>query len=123
MLIALWVVTGLLAVLFVAAGAMKTFRSRAALQPAMGWVDDFGDAQVTTIGVLEILGAIGLVLPAATGILPWLTPVAAFALFITMIAAFVVHARRGETAKTAPNWVLGVLSLIVGVGWIVVLVG
>jgi uncharacterized membrane protein YphA (DoxX/SURF4 family) len=123
MLVALWVVTGLLAVLFVAAGAMKTFRSRAALQPAMGWVDDFGDAQVTTIGVLEILGAIGLVLPAATGILPWLTPVAAFALFITMIAAFVVHVRRGETAKTAPNWVLGVLSLIVGVGWIVVLVG
>ena len=55
MLIALWVVTGLLAVLFVAAGAMKTFRSRAALQPAMGWVDDFGDAQVTTIGVNSYL--------------------------------------------------------------------
>ncbi|KQO96599.1 DoxX family protein [Leifsonia sp. Leaf264] len=121
MIVALWIVTGLLAILFVAAGAMKTVRSRAALQPQMAYVEDFSDGQVKTIGILEVLGGIGLVLPMALGILPWLTPLAAFALFITMVAAFFVHLRRGEGRQTAPVWVLGGLSLIVGIGWVVVL--
>ncbi|MEL4319506.1 DoxX family protein [Leifsonia sp. YIM 134122] len=123
MIIVLWIVTGLLALLFVAAGAMKTVRSRAALQPSMGYVEDFSDGQVKTIGILEVLGAVGLVLPMATGILPWLTPVAAFALFVTMVAAFFVHLRRGEARQTAPVWVLAALSLVVGIGWVVVLLG
>src|SRR4051794_25718017 len=111
MIIALWIVTGLLAVAFVVAGAMKAVRSRAALQPQMAYVEDFTDGQVKTIGILEVLGGVGLVLPMALGILPWLTPLAAFALFITMVAAFVVHARRGEARQTAPVWVLAGLSL------------
>lgn len=121
MIVALWIVTGLLAILFVVAGAMKAVRSRAALQPQMAYVEDFSDGQVKTIGILEVLGGIGLVLPMALGILPWLTPLAAFALFITMVAAFFVHLRRGEGRQTAPVWVLGGLSLIVGIGWVVVL--
>ena len=123
MIIVLWIVTGLLAILFVAAGAMKAVRSRAALQPTMAYVEDFSDGQIKTIGILEVLGGIGLVLPMALGILPWLTPIAAFALFITMVAAYVVHARRGEARQTAPVWVLGGLSLIVGISWVVVLLG
>ncbi|TFV98133.1 DoxX family protein [Leifsonia flava] len=121
MIIVLWIVTGLLALLFVAAGATKATRSRASLQPRMAYVEDFSDGQVKTIGILEVLGGIGLVLPMATGILPWLTPLAAFALFITMVAAFFVHLRRGEGRESAPVWVLAGLSLAVGIGWVVVL--
>lgn len=70
----LWILQIVLAVAFLGAGAMKLTQSRAKLAPRMGWVEDFSDTGVKAIGALEVLAAIGLVLPAALDIAPVLTP-------------------------------------------------
>ena len=61
---ALWIVQALLAIAFLMAGAMKTFQPKEKLAEKMGWVEDFSQGQIRTIGILEILGALGLILPA-----------------------------------------------------------
>jgi uncharacterized membrane protein YhhN len=70
------------------------------------------------IGAAEILGAIGLIVPALTGILPLLTPIAAFALVIVQVGAAATHIRRKESFVT--NLALVALSLFVGIGWLLV---
>ena len=72
------------------------------------------------IGSLEILGAIGLILPAVTGIWPWLTPVAAAGLALTMVGAMITHGRRGEYSSIAFNLVLLLLALFVVYGRFVI---
>lgn len=120
MIIALWIATGLLAAVYLMAGFTKATTPREKLASKMPWVEDYSDAQVKTIGILQLLGAIGLIVPAATGILPWLTPVAAFALFVVQILAARVHVRRKETASLPINAVLGILALAVGIFWLFV---
>lgn len=117
MYIALWIITGLLAALFAMAGAMKTITPHAKVLEKMPWVEEVSPSQLKGIGIVEVLGALGLVLPAATGILPWLTPVAAFGLFVTMVVATVLHVRRKESL--VPGLPLGIVSLLVAVGWLV----
>jgi uncharacterized membrane protein YphA (DoxX/SURF4 family) len=108
--IALWVIAGLLAATFLASGVMKLVRSRAELAAVgMGFAEDFGDGTVKGIGVLEILAAAGLVLPAALGIAPVLAPLAAVGLVLLMAGAIVVHLRRHEVPPVAVN--LGFLAL------------
>jgi uncharacterized membrane protein YphA (DoxX/SURF4 family) len=116
MTIALWIATGLLALLFLAAGVMKSLTPREKLIEKMGYMEDLSDGQARAVGILEFLGALGLILPAATGVLPWLTPVAAFALALTMAVGTALHVKRHETA--VPSIVLGVFSLLVGLGWV-----
>jgi len=83
----------------------------------MPWVGDFTAKQVRGIGAVEVAGALGLVLPALTGIAPVLVPIAATGLVITMAAAVTVHLRRGDgVAGAAPSVVLGLLALVVAVG-------
>ena len=117
MIIALCIVTVLLALVFLAAGAVKSTTAREKLVPKMRYMEDLSDGQARVIGILEFLGALGLVLPAATGILPWLTPVAAFALFVTMGFATALHVKRKE--PIVPSVVLGSVAIAVGVGWVV----
>jgi hypothetical protein len=105
MTIALWIVSGLLAAAYLMAGATKAFQSRESLQPKMAYVEDFSAGTVKAIGTLEVLAALGLILPEATGILTWLTPTAAIGLVLVQIGAIIVHLRRGET-KLAMNVVL-----------------
>ncbi|BCJ41393.1 hypothetical protein GCM10010168_56080 [Actinoplanes ianthinogenes] len=115
--VVLWIIAGLLAAAFLAAGAMKVLQPREKLiASGMGWAADFGDGQVKLIGVLEILGAIGLILPAALDIAPVLVPLAALGLVIIMIGAIVVHARRKETQALLPSAVLLVLAAVVAWG-------
>ncbi|MBI3962282.1 MAG: DoxX family protein, partial [Deinococcus sp.] len=78
--IVLWIVQGLLALGFLMAGATKLMRSKAQLAPRMPWVEDFSLGTIRAIGAVEVLGALGLVLPTLMGILPWLTPLAALGL-------------------------------------------
>jgi uncharacterized membrane protein YphA (DoxX/SURF4 family) len=112
--IVVWVLQILLAVAFLGAGVMKLVRPRPALvSSGMGWADDYSDGGVKGIGALEVIGAIGLVLPAATGIAPILTPIAALGLALVMAAAVVVHLRRKE--QIVAPLVLGVLALVVAV--------
>lgn len=117
--IALWIAQILLAVLFLMAGVMKASQSKEKLlenKDRMGWVEDFSDGQIRLIGILEILGAAGLILPALTGILPWLTPLAAVGLVLTMIGAALTHLRRQEYSKIAMNVVLLLLAAFVVYG-------
>lgn len=113
---ALWIVQGLLAVAFLMAGVMKTFQPKEKLTERMEWMEDVPQGQIRAIGVLEILGAIGLILPAVTGILPWLTPLAALGLALTMVVAGWVHFRRKEYSSIVVNVVLLLLSLFVAYG-------
>jgi len=91
------------------------------VRPGMEWLGDVGRDRMRVIGVLEILGALGLVLPAATGILPWLTPLAALGLAVLMGLAAVYHLRRpNESRNVVLNVILGVLALVIAYGRFVV---
>jgi uncharacterized membrane protein YphA (DoxX/SURF4 family) len=114
--IALWIAAGLLAVAFLIAGSIKLSQPREKLKERMAWVEDFSDAQVRTIGGLEVLGALGVVVPGILKIVPILVPLAATGLAITMIGAIITHARRGEVKDSlVANLVL--LALAVFVAW------
>jgi len=119
--IALWALQILLALAFGLAGIMKVTQPIDRLETRMGgWVKDVGPRGVRLIGTLEILGAIGLILPALTGILPWLTPLAATCLGLTMIGAMIAHGRRGEYSSIGINVVLLLLTLFVAYGRFVI---
>lgn len=115
--VTLWIIAGLLAVAFLAAGMMKLTTPRAALADKMHWVNNATDGQVKLVGLVEVLGAIGLVLPAIVDITPVLVPLAAIGLALTMVGAVVVHLRDGEGfAAAMPAVVLGLLCLVVAWG-------
>ena len=114
--IALWILQILLALAFGMAGIMKVSQPIDKLETRMGWVKSVGTRGVRLIGSLEILGAIGLILPAVTGILPWLTPLAATGLALTMVGAMITHGRRGEYSQIGVNVVLLLLTLFVAYG-------
>ena len=116
MIIALWIINALLALAFLGAGAMKLARSREALiAGGQGYFEDFSDGTVKAIGVVEVLGALGLILPLATGIVPILTPIAAVGLAVAMLVATIVHLRRKDkpTASLA-LMVLAAISAVLG---------
>jgi uncharacterized membrane protein YphA (DoxX/SURF4 family) len=115
MKIVLWILQILLAAAFIAAGAMKLTQPLAMLATALPWTADVPGALVRFIGVAEILGALGLVLPAATRILPRLTPLAAAALAVDMVLATLFHLVRGEAMAVPPTLVLA--ALLVFVAW------
>ena len=109
----LWVIQIVLAVAFAVAGFGKLTQPREKLQQRMDWVEDFPDRTIKLIGAVEVLGAVGLVLPAATGILPWLTPLAAAGLAVVMLLAAATHLRRREYPMIVVNLVLFALSAFV----------
>ena len=114
--VVLWIIAGLLAVAFLAAGGMKLAQPKVKLQASgMGWVEDFSPNAVKAVGAVEVLGALGLILPAALDVAPVLVPVAATGLFLMMVGAAVTHVRRSELNGIAPSVVLGLLSLIVAI--------
>lgn len=113
----IWIAQVVLALLFLAAGTMKLTRPLDKLSEMMPWVNDFPPAIVRTIGALELLAAIGLVVPGLTGILPWLTPLAAAGLVLTMLGAIATHVRRNEVVPMAiVNVVLLLVALFVAYG-------
>ncbi len=114
--IALWVVQVLVAAAFLMSGATKLSQPKEKLLKNMAWVEDFSQPSLRIIGALEVLGAIGVVLPALTGILPWLTPLASLGLVLTMIGAGLTHLRRKEFGGIAVNAVLLILAAFVAYG-------
>ena len=115
--LALWIVTGLLAAVFLLAGSTKLFipRQKLAEAPGGGWVLDFGAGFVKALGAVELLGALGLILPALLGIAPVLVPLAALGLGLIMVGAAVVESRRQEFRHALLN--LTYLALIAFVAW------
>lgn len=120
MIITFYIVAGLAAAMFLAAGSMKLAKPKPALKESgMAWVDDFSVSSIKLIGLAQVLGAIGLILPVAVGIASVLSPVAGIALAIIMIGAVFVHLRRKE-AFAVPG-VLVVLSVAAAVlGFLVI---
>lgn len=116
--IALWFVQVLLALAFAGAGATKLFTPIAELatKGMGGWVTDSPQALIQFIGATEILGAIGLIVPAATRIAPRLTPAAAVGFVVLMGCAAATHVSYGEVGSVVPNLVLGGLAGFVAWG-------
>lgn len=116
--IALWVIAGLLAIAFLAAGLTKLVKSKQALEsdPRQAWANEFSSGAIKAIGLAEVLGAIGLILPAVSGIAVILVPLAALGLALNMAGAIVVHLRRQEARAVAAPVVLLVLALFVAWG-------
>jgi uncharacterized membrane protein YphA (DoxX/SURF4 family) len=114
--ITLWIIAGLLAAVFLASGAMKLAQPKEKLVASgMGALEDFSAGAVKAIGALEILAAVGLILPAALGIAPILVPLAAVGLVLLMVGAIIMQLRRHEAQAIMVNLV--VIALAVLVAW------
>ena len=111
--VAVWVLQVLLALSFLLAGVMKSTQPRQKLATNMGWVEDFSDNTVRTIGVLELLAGIGLLLPALFDVATVLVPLAAVGLVLLMLLAALTHRRRGEPQMIWVNAALLLIAVVV----------
>ena len=115
--VVLWIVAIVLAVAFLASGLMKLAQPRQKIvESGMGWAGDFSDGAVKAIGALEVLGALGLILPAVFDVATVLVPIAAVGLALVMAGAAIVHLRRKETQMVVVNVVLILLAVFVAWG-------
>jgi uncharacterized membrane protein YphA (DoxX/SURF4 family) len=112
--IGLWVAQVVLAAVYVMAGFMKLTQPMDALVASgMTYAGDYPELLTRFIGTMEVLGAIGIILPAATRILPALTPLAALGFSAIQVLAIGLHTTRGEFQVLPLNLVLLALSLFV----------
>ena len=116
--LALWIIAGVLAAVFLLAGANKLFipREKLAKAPGGGWVNDFSPGFIKTLGAVEIVGAIGLIVPAALDIAPILVPLAAVGLAAIMTGAAIVTSRRHEPMHALLNLTYLALIVVVAIG-------
>lgn len=115
--IAVWIVAGILAAIFLLAGVAKLAKSKAQLveDPSQEWAEGFPAWLVKFIGLCEFAAAIGLILPGVFGIATWLVPAAAIGLALLMVGAAITHLRRQEYPTVAVNIVLLLLAVFVAV--------
>jgi uncharacterized membrane protein YphA (DoxX/SURF4 family) len=113
----IWVFQGLVAAVVLAAGLMKLSQSKDQLLASgnMDWTEDFAPGQIKGIGTLEVLAAVGLILPAALGVVPVLTALAASGVVLLMLGAGVTHLRRGEQQMLPVNATIAVLALFIAI--------
>ena len=115
--IVMWVASGFLAAGFLGVGLYKLTQSKQRLADAgLAWVEEFNPATIKAIGAAEVAAAIGVVLPVLLQIVPVLAPIAAACLAVTMLAAVLLHLRRGEFRALIPPLVLMFLAIFVAVG-------
>lgn len=117
--VALWIVQILLAAMYGMAGMMKTFQT-AKVKEMLPWAKNRSDSFIRFVGTSELLGALGLILPLVTGVLPWLTVLAAIGLtLIQLLAIFTEHLPKKEYNVIPMNIVLLALSVFVVIGrWV-----
>lgn len=116
----LWTITIIAAVAYAAGGTGLLLMSRQryrSLAASQHWVDDFGDGHLTAIAAIKLIGAGGLVLPAAVGLAPVLTPVAACGLALFMAGAATTRFRRSEWAAMFGDTVFIGLFAFLAWGW------
>jgi putative oxidoreductase len=112
--IGLWVAQALLAAMFLMAGATKLMSGSAELVAmGMGWAENAPFLLIKFIGLAEVAGALGLILPAATRIMPDLTKLAAAGLAVIMVLAAGLHITRGEFEVVPVNVILFALAAFV----------
>jgi uncharacterized membrane protein YphA (DoxX/SURF4 family) len=112
----LWIAQVLMAAMFIMAGASKAFQPIAALAADMPWVNDVSSTMVRFIGVSELLGGIGIILPAILRIKPKLTVSAALGLVAVMIMAAGFHTMRGEYPAIGANAIFAAICGFVAWG-------
>lgn len=112
----LWILQGLLAAMFLMAGVMKATQPKEKIAEKLPWAEDYSAGTVRFIGIVELLAAVGLILPAALGILPFLTPLAATGLAVVMVLAMNTHRRRNEPGAIAFNAAILVVAVVVAWG-------
>jgi uncharacterized membrane protein YphA (DoxX/SURF4 family) len=112
-----WIAQGLLAAVVLAAGTQKLTKTKEALLASgnMDWTEDFAPAQIKSIGILEVLAAIGLILPAVLDIAPVLVAVAAVGVVLLMLGAAATHFKRGEKHMLPINLVLAAIALFIAI--------
>ena len=116
--LALWIIAGLLAVAYLVGGGGKLVMPKekiAAVGPSARWVEDFSAGTVKVIGALEVLAAVGLILPAVLDIAPVLVPLAAVGLVMIMVGAVITRLRRHEAKFMVAD--LAYLALAGFVAW------
>ncbi|MEU8578340.1 DoxX family protein [Streptomyces asoensis] len=99
---AYWIVAGTLALFYFYAGTLKVIRSREQLRPMMAWVDRVPLPALRALGAVEILGAIGLMLPPLTGTALWTASAAAIGFVVLQTGAIAVHL-TGEDRRITLN--------------------
>jgi uncharacterized membrane protein YphA (DoxX/SURF4 family) len=114
--ISLWVVQALLAAMFLMAGANKLFQPITELSKMLPWAAQVPEALVRFIGISELLGGLGLIVPSILRIKPVLTPAAAIGLALVMLFASIFHISRGEMSVIGMNFILMALALFVAWG-------
>ena len=117
--IALWFVQVLTALAFGQHGWLMLFRMERA-RTRLAWTRDVSTGLLRFAGVAEMLGAVGVILPAATGVLPSLSVLAAAGLVAIMVLAIVFHLARGEWPQIVLNLVFGLLAAAVVYGRLVI---
>ncbi len=112
-----WIAQGLLAVAMLGAGAMKLTQSKEQLMASgnMDWTEDFPEAQIKGIGALEVLAAVGLIVPALLDIAPVLVAVAAVGVVLLMLGAAATHLRRGEGQMVPVNLVIAAIAVFIAI--------
>ncbi|WP_127507993.1 DoxX family protein [Paenibacillus humicus] len=111
----LWIVQGLLAAGFIFSGWMKAFQHEKA-KSSWSWVKDVSRGFVVFIGIVELLGVLGLILPQATDTASVLTPLAAGGLGVIVLLGAIFHVRRKEFKEIGVNVVFLALLLFVALG-------
>lgn len=110
----LWIAQAFVALVVVLAGTTKLVFAREQLEKRMHWAASWPRWRIKLLGLAEVAGAVGLVAPAATGIAPVLTPIAALCLAVLMAGAVRTHQRLGE--GFVPAVVIGVLCVGLAAG-------
>jgi uncharacterized membrane protein YphA (DoxX/SURF4 family) len=112
----LWIFAALLAAMFLTAGLMKMTMPKEKLVTIMEWAKPVPEGQVRALGAVELLGAVGLILPRALNIAPVLTPLAAVGCAIVMCGATIVHTRMKDYKGLGMPVVLLILAIVVAAG-------
>lgn len=113
---ALWAAQALLAIVFLVTGAGKSFLPMEKLYELIPWTKDVNSLHVRLIGLSEIIGSIGLILPSLLRIKPQLTPIAAAGIAVIMLLAIIFNISIGETSKIGLNVVLFFMAVFVAWG-------
>ena len=114
--IALWIVQGVLGLLFIGTGLWKLLTPASELAGKMPWMGQVSPGFLYLTAVFDTLGGLGLLLPALTRIRPGLTVLAALGCALLQAAAVQFHFSRGEGANTPFNFLLIALALFVAWG-------
>jgi uncharacterized membrane protein len=115
--IVLWIVQVLVGLAFIMVGVNHGFRAeQIKTQQGMQWVSALPQGLLLFIGICEILGGVGVILPAATGVLSWLTPLAAALLAVMMLLAAGFHLPRKEYPNMVFNLILLALAAFIAYG-------